>query len=243
MTLGANFDRMAAENPDDDMVPRGLEGFLESVHLSSDQDDYDEQADRVPIMTLHTAKGLEFPAVFIAGCEEGLLPHERSSQSQKEIEEERRLLFVGMTRAKEHLTLTHARFRRIRGQLNRCMMSPFLAEIPPETVQAVDETTGTRPEAFDPERRSGWDGRPARRGPAAVRGYSTPGPGRRIQPERDAETGLAVSEMVRHPTYGLGRVTGFTMSGKSRFVRVRFNTVGEKTLDPALAKLQKVSSA
>jgi len=243
VTLGANFDRTAAGNPDDEQVPRGLEGFLESVHLSSDQDGLDEQADRVPLMTLHTAKGLEFPAVFIAGCEEGLLPHERSSESRKEIEEERRLFFVGMTRAKQHLVLTHARYRRIRGQLSRCVASPFLAEIPPDAIDLVDETTGTRPESFDP---GGWGDRgtwPARRGPHGVPGYSAPGPDRRVEPERDAETGLAVSEMVRHPTYGLGRVTGFTTSGKSRFVRVRFNTVGEKTLDPALAKLEKVSSA
>ena len=227
VTLGANFDRdAAAAGQEDDTVPRGLEGFLQTVALASDQDDYDEKADRVPLMTLHAAKGLEFPAVFIAGCEDGLLPHVRSRESPSQLEEERRLFFVGLTRAKQHVALVYARFRRIRGRLERCMASPFLREIPEEAIEAIDETTGTSPAPLD-----------------EGRGYVGPGPQRVIRPETDPVTGLAIGEVVRHPTYGLGRVAGFTTGGGRRLVRVRFNTVGEKLLDPQYAKLQKVAPA
>ena len=221
MTLGARHDALAAEEPE---IARGLEGFLETVNLASDQDGFDESPDRLPLMTLHAAKGLEFPAVFIAGCEDGLLPHERSRESQAEVEEERRLFFVGMTRAKKHLTLTHARFRRIRGRPTRCVASPFLAELPPETVRRADETTGTQPAPLD-----------------GGRGYTGPGPDRLTPDETDPETGLAVGELVRHPTYGLGRVRHFTVGGGRRLVRIHFNTVGEKLLDPRLARLERVA--
>jgi DNA helicase-2/ATP-dependent DNA helicase PcrA len=222
VTLGARHDALSAEDPE---APQGLEGFLETVNLASDQDGFDESPDRLPLMTLHAAKGLEFPAVFIAGCEEGLLPHARSSESRAEIEEERRLFFVGMTRAKKHLVLTHARFRRIRGLESRCVASPFLAELAPETVRWVDETTGTQPAPLN-----------------GGRGYSGPGPDRLTPDETDAETGLAVGELVRHPTYGLGRVRHFTVGGGRRLVRVHFNTVGEKLLDARLARLERVAT-
>jgi len=224
VTLAARYDREPPEDPD--APARGLERFLETVNLSSDQDGYDESPDRVPLMTLHAAKGLEFPAVFIAGCEEGLLPHERSSESQAEIEEERRLLFVGMTRAKHHLVLTRARFRRIRGRPTRCVKSPFLVEIPSEMLRAEDETSGTRPAPLD-----------------SGSGYTGPGPERTTRAEIDSETGLAVGELVRHPTYGLGRIARFKTSGGRRFVRICFNTVGEKLLDPKFVRLERVALA
>jgi len=226
VTVGAAFDRTAAEHAHDPETPRGLEAFLQVVCLASDQDGYDERADRVPIMTLHAAKGLEFPAVFIAGCEDGLLPHSRNRDDPAAVEEERRLFFVGMTRAKQHLALTYARYRRIRGRLERAPASPFLGELPRETIQPVDETTGTSPTPFD-----------------SGRGYRPPGPDRLIRHETDAATGLAVGEVVRHPTYGLGRVARFATAGGRRMVRIRFNTVGEKLMDPALARLEKVADA
>jgi DNA helicase-2/ATP-dependent DNA helicase PcrA len=227
VTLGANFDRDAsAAPPDDPAVPRGLEGFLQTVSLSSDQDGYDEAVDRVPLMTLHAAKGLEFPAVFITGCEEGLLPHQRSMEDRGDIEEERRLFFVGMTRARKYLVLTFARFRRVRGTMMRQTRSPFLAEIPDATIQALDEVTGTTPAPT-----------------SSGRGYTSPGPERVVKPEVDALTGLAAGEVVRHPTYGQGRVMAFTTQGGNRMVRIRFNTVGEKLLDPRYARLDKVAPA
>jgi DNA helicase II / ATP-dependent DNA helicase PcrA len=224
VTLGTNFDRDAAAHGDDEEQPHGLDGFLETVALSSDQDSYDEKADRVPLMTLHAAKGLEFPAVFIVGCEHGLLPHERSIEDNRDIEEERRLFFVGITRAQKHLCLVHARFRHIRGRLERRMPSPFLREIPAETIERVDETTGTAPSS-DSEV-----------------GYRAPGAQRVIKPEVDQQTGMAPNEMVRHPTYGIGRVVGFKTGGGRRLIVIRFNTVGEKTLDPQYARLVRVAA-
>jgi len=227
VTLGANFDRTVAEAGGDEAVPTGLEGFLETVSLSSDQDSYDESAKRVPLMTLHAAKGLEFPAVIISGCEDGLLPHRRSEEeSESDIEEERRLFFVGLTRAKQQLFLTYTRFRRIRGRTERRMPSRFLEEIPREAVKKVDETTGTMPTPFE---RGG--------------GYAMPGPDRIIKPEKDAATGYSAGEVVRHATYGTGRVMAFETQGGRRMVRVRFNTVGEKLLDPKYARLVRVSPA
>jgi DNA helicase-2/ATP-dependent DNA helicase PcrA len=226
VTLGANFDRMVAEAGDDESVPHGLEGFLETVSLSSDQDSYDESAKRVPLMTLHAAKGLEFPAVVISGCEHGLLPHIRTGENESDIEEERRLFFVGLTRAKQYLFLTHARFRRIRGRTERRMPSRFLEEIPRKTVKNVDETTGTMPAALD---KGG--------------GYAGPGPDRVVKPEKDVATGFAAGEVVRHATYGTGRIVAFETQGGRRMVRVRFNTVGEKLLDPKYARLTRIAPA
>ncbi len=108
---------------------RGLVGWLEEVSLMTDVDRYDPRSARVSIMTLHTAKGLEFHVVFIVGCEEGLLPHSRSQAAEREREEERRLLFVGITRAREELHLLHARQRRRWGEFSFSVRSSFLGEI------------------------------------------------------------------------------------------------------------------
>jgi DNA helicase-2/ATP-dependent DNA helicase PcrA len=226
VTLGANYDRLMAESPPEDARPP-LEGFLEQVNLSSDQDGYDERADRVPIMTLHAAKGLEFPAVFIAGCEEGLLPHERREERPDEIEEERRLFFVGMTRAMQRLTVLFARYRKIRGRPEPRIPSRFLSELDPAAVRRESERTGTTP-TRDAQ------GRPT---------YAQPGDQAPVRAERDARTGLAAGQIVRHPTYGLGRVEGFETQGGRRMVRIQFYQVGPKLLDPKYARLEPVASA
>jgi DNA helicase-2/ATP-dependent DNA helicase PcrA len=103
--------------------------YLQQIALFSDADSYDNTQDRVALMTLHTAKGLEFDNVFIVGLEEGLLPHERSAEDEEELEEERRLLFVGITRAKQRLHISYARYRTYRGQLMRTIPSQFLFEL------------------------------------------------------------------------------------------------------------------
>src|SRR5206468_9050586 len=110
----------------------------ENITLASDVDSWDERQDSVLIMTMHAAKGLEFPVVYLVAMEQGLLPHERSLGRGDEEEEERRLAFVGMTRAKEELYLCHARLREFRGQTLYAIPSTFLDELPAEGVEHVD---------------------------------------------------------------------------------------------------------
>jgi superfamily I DNA/RNA helicase len=103
--------------------------FFSELALGVDVDLWDPRADRVALLTLHAAKGLEFPVVFLVGCEDGLIPLHWGSLDQTDLAEERRLLFVGMTRAQDRLLLTHARKRRRHGKLQKCQVSPFLADI------------------------------------------------------------------------------------------------------------------
>ncbi len=123
--------------------------FLEQISLASAVDRWEDDTGSVALMTLHAAKGLEFPVVFIVGLEQGLLPHARSGESDAELEEERRLLFVGITRARRELYLSHCRLREFRGQRTATIPSCFLSELPEEAVQEHD--------------RSGYDPTPARR--------------------------------------------------------------------------------
>jgi DNA helicase II / ATP-dependent DNA helicase PcrA len=124
----AEFDEIAA--------PEGLARFLEEVALVSDQDELEDRPERVTLITLHAAKGLEFPIVFIVGLEEGLLPHKRALEDERELEEERRLAYVGMTRAKDRLYLIHARHRSTWGVGAASEASRFLTELPEELLEA-----------------------------------------------------------------------------------------------------------
>src|SRR5438067_12727020 len=116
---------------------RTLQHFLEQITLASDVDGWDEKQDCVAVMTLHAAKGLEFPVVYVLANEQGILPHERSLSKNEELEEERRLAFVGMTRAKDELYLTHCRLREFRGQTLYAVPSMFLDELPADGVAEV----------------------------------------------------------------------------------------------------------
>ncbi|HET7636395.1 MAG TPA: UvrD-helicase domain-containing protein [Candidatus Limnocylindria bacterium] len=140
----AEFDEIAA--------PEGLARFLEEVALVSDQDTLEDRTDRVTLITLHAAKGLEFPVVFMVGLEEGLLPHKRALEDERELEEERRLAYVGMTRAKDRLYLVHAHHRSTYGMGAAAEPSRFLAELP-EDLLASSRDGGT------PFRRNGWQQR------------------------------------------------------------------------------------
>jgi DNA helicase-2/ATP-dependent DNA helicase PcrA len=127
----------------------GLEAYLERSWLVNDIDDWDSETDKATLMTLHAAKGLEFPAVFIVAVEDGVLPHERVGQHPDELEEERRLAFVGITRAKEELQLSYAVTRDYRGVRRRTIPSSFLMEIPREEMEIVDAASAFE-HAFDP---------------------------------------------------------------------------------------------
>jgi DNA helicase-2/ATP-dependent DNA helicase PcrA len=147
----ANIDELktAARQFDErDTAHSRLEGFLEQASLVNDTDGWTENLDRVTMMTLHAAKGLEFPVVFIVAIEEGLLPHERSQDSVDQLEEERRLLFVGITRAEAELHLSMARYREFRGQRRMTVPSPFLGQLPRSAMEV--STPGYSPQAYPP---------------------------------------------------------------------------------------------
>jgi DNA helicase-2/ATP-dependent DNA helicase PcrA len=124
-----------------------LERFLESIQLLQEADNYETDAEKITLMTLHSAKGLEFSVVFIAGLEEGLLPHKKSLFSQEDLEEERRLFYVGMTRSKKELYITLAKTRFVHGDYQDNLPSQFLNDLPEEYLnfidQAVFDNTGT----------------------------------------------------------------------------------------------------
>ena len=140
LTVAREFDDRA---PD----PRPLADFLEELSLVGDTDDWQSESDRVTLMTLHAAKGLEFPVVFLIACEQGLLPHERSRDQPEQLEEERRLMFVGMTRAQEELQLSRVVYRDFRGQPRMTVPSPFLMELPRAEMDCRDETARLVPDA------------------------------------------------------------------------------------------------
>lgn len=131
ITAAVEFDRRHPEGA-------SLEAFLEQVALVSDTDAFEDSNDRVTLMTMHAAKGLEFPRVFVIGVEDDLLPHKRSKESPAEVEEERRLLFVGITRAKEWLQLSCCKRRAIRGDVRPVIPSPFLNELPLSEMQRIE---------------------------------------------------------------------------------------------------------
>jgi DNA helicase-2/ATP-dependent DNA helicase PcrA len=222
----------AAKQFHDENSGSTITDFLEQITLASDVDGWDEQADHVSVMTLHSSKGLEFPVVYVLAVEEGLLPHERSLANDEEIEEERRLCFVGMTRAMKELYLCHARMREFRGQFNYCIPSGFLQELPRE-VQFHDPAMSRN------YARSAADEWRAKVGPAAKDWADTGArpflPPKKPHPDLKPtipdvpETGLAVGVLVQHEEYGLGSVVDVSGFGALRKVKIRFPGHGEKT--------------
>ena len=137
-----------------------LETFLEQASLVSDTDDWEPSGGSVSLMTLHAAKGLEFAVVYVVAIEQGLLPHERSREDPAQLEEERRLLFVGITRCREQLQLSFAETRLIRGGTGRAIPSPFLLELPREEMEVVQLAAPREPEsdqAWEPEGEVEWE--------------------------------------------------------------------------------------
>lgn len=192
-------------------LPDGkLEDLLSQISLVSEQDAYDEEASTVTFMTLHNAKGLEFPVVFMVGLEDGVFPHMRSLGEPAELEEERRLAYVGMTRAKERLYLTHAWNRSLWGGSRYNPPSRFLKEIPSELVQMVGETPGrstsTQPRYPDLER---------------------------------ANAGWKVGQEVAHDRWGAGVITSLTGYGEKAEATIWFSDNGEKRLLLAFAPIKK----
>ena len=209
-----------------------LQDYLESVALITDLDAYDPSLDRVTLMTLHAAKGLEFPVVFMTGMEEGLFPHSRTVEEGEDIEEERRLCYVGMTRAMEKLFLTHARQRRIYGSFQFNPPSRFLGEIPEHLLDQIAappksglQQTGNHNlasvfEALGQQEEAGGE-EPL----FEEEDFEEP-----VRMVPDAEEGVKIGMHVRHPRFGLGTIRRIEGTGDSQKVTVWFNTIGPKKL-------------
>ena len=219
--------------------------FLETVALVSDADELDGDDSRVSLMTLHTAKGLEFPAVFLVGLEDGVFPHMRALGDPVELEEERRLCYVGITRARRFLYLSHAWVRSLWGQTSHNIPSRFLAEIPSELVRDVRAGRTGRVGSQRLEAGSirgaarGWDQwEPWERTPHDDEGGRTFGSGAGpapIEGRRRESTGaellnLQPGEVVVHERWGEGLVLSTRGEGDKAQARVRFSQVGEKSL-------------
>ena len=213
INTAASYDEQAQEP--------SLVEYLQQISLFSDADAYDATSERVALMTLHAAKGLEFDNVFVIGLEDGLLPHERGEGDNDELEEERRLFFVGVTRARINLHLSYARYRTVRGQFLRTVASPFLFELGPGI--------GPEEEREQPDVGFGTYGAPARK-PQARTVVSIP----KKEPE------FAPGQLVRHKAFGLGRVRKYADMGANSVVTVEFNTGQTKSLLLQYANLSKV---
>ena len=196
-----------------------LTAFLSHAALEAGEEQAADGEDLVSLMTLHSAKGLEFPAVFLCGMEEGLFPHSRSSDEPAKLEEERRLCYVGMTRAKRKLCMSYAESRRLYGGSDRYSTpSRFLRELPPERVEEV--------------RLRGTVSRPVMRGPAKRRAGS--------ESMYEGSNGMRLGQRVRHPKFGEGVVLMYEGQGAHARVQVNFEAAGSKWLVVGYANLVTV---
>ncbi|MSQ11357.1 MAG: AAA family ATPase [Dehalococcoidia bacterium] len=216
--------RALASESSDLPPPEGLATFLERVALVSDQDNLDEAKEGLTLITLHQAKGLEFRSVFLVGMEEGLLPHTRSMDSPEELEEERRLCYVGMTRAEERLYLVRAFRRHMAGGSSASLPSRFLRDVPVEAMTQPGALARTTPQ----------EPRLTRRERAALAGE-----GRPAEPLPD-KPALRPGDHVRHEKFGEGVVASFQPSGSDHEVTVAFDQNGVKRLLYSVAPLEKL---
>lgn len=243
----------------DEQNPGGgkLEEYLERSWLVNETDNWDTDTEKVTLMTLHAAKGLEFPVVFIVAVEDGVLPHERVGQHPDELEEERRLAFVGITRAKEELQLSYAVTRDFRGVRRRTIPSSFLMEMPRDEMEMVDSAGAfDTVHAWDDVHEGGdesWDdwqiesisAEPAGGGdakPAVIVGAAAIKTAAALERE-NGESSVTKDEAPRvspdvfrqgmtvtHPEYGPGKIVALSGAGKNRRATIQFATVGQKKI-------------
>ena len=201
----------------EDNEDSSLLGFLANASLASDLDDIKEGEEKVSLMTLHSAKGLEFPIVFLAGLEQGLFPHSRSLNDPLSLEEERRLCYVGVTRAQEQLFLTYAKERYVWGSREVKIPSQFLKELPPELMTSnvrLVKTSSHVPKKLHQE-----------------------------QQKTDSFSDWSVGDRVIHNVFGEGEITHVLGSGKKVTVAVKFPGIGRKILDPTATTIAKIESS
>ncbi len=213
-----------------------LGGFVDRLSLLSEADEAKGSNDaRVWMMTMHAAKGLEFPVVIVAGMEEGLFPHSRSIEDEDEVEEERRLCYVGLTRARERLILTSAARRRVFGDYQSTDPSRFLDEIPAELIRRIEPVVApawnsTRYETRNPYGR--------RFGGSRTKEPVAPFPAYEDE-DQSSPSGLRVGLRVRHKQFGVGTVLAVDEQGDDTRVTVKFNAVGTKKLVARYAALER----
>lgn len=216
-----------------------LEDFLSGAALASDADSKDTEQNRVTLMTLHASKGLEFPVVYLVGLEQGLFPSYRSLEDPAALEEERRLCYVGITRAKERLFLSHASERRLWGGMREpAVPSVFLAELPEELVQGDIPRSGGASIRRDNrlDRLTRVDRDDVQRTAAGGAGGAPANAVRRRAPART----WAVGDRLRHSAFGEGQVTHLFGSGEKISLAVKFEGMGPKILDPRLAPIEGI---
>jgi DNA helicase-2/ATP-dependent DNA helicase PcrA len=211
LSATGEFDRLAEE--------KDLRSFLENIALVSDIDNLDEEIDRVSLMTLHSAKGLEFPVVFLTGLEEGVFPHSRSLLEPGEMEEERRLCYVGLTRARERLYLTHCWKRTLYGAERYNKPSRFLEEIPPHLMEGDDALSKA--------------GQSKSFRPLPVRDFR----------ERNPQTleAFVLGDKVKHSKWGVGVIVGVQGEGVNAEFKVAFPDQGIKLLLAKYAPLERAN--
>lgn len=218
-----------------------LSGFLEEVALVADIDNLDEESDYVVLMTLHSAKGLEFSYVFLAGMEDGLFPSYMTitADDPMELEEERRLCYVGITRAMKELTLTCAKRRMVRGETQYNIASRFLKEIPESLIGTVSGTLRERPQMEIARNQTYAKAKAAFHSQA----FGIKRPVQQFKVASGEGPGYDVGDRVRHMKFGEGLVTAITEGGRDYEVTVEFDRFGVKKMFAAFAKLQKMDES
>ena len=246
LTVAMEFEEQMAEN--------SLEEFLEGITLSSDIDNADDQEDSVTLMTLHSAKGLEFPVVFLVGMEEGIFPGYKSIGEPKELEEERRLCYVGITRAKQNLFISCARQRTIFGSTSCNQVSRFVKEIPKELMDGFDETFEDKPQKTYEDYQYEWkygnshvtsyksdEVKSAK--PAMQYNFRTAESFLNNLNKKPASASVDVSiyragQRVYHKKFGEGRINYVEAEGDDAKVDITFDKIGHKRLMAKYAGLE-----
>jgi len=227
MQMISNAEEYISNNPEGTLA-----SYLEEVSLVADIDNYDKDAEAVTIMTIHSAKGLEFPVVFVPGFEEGIFPGNQSIAMNEELEEERRLAYVAITRAKENLICTHARERMLFGQTQYNVISRFVQEIPEECVNRelseAEKLANEQRSSFKPRRRIEISkellNKTSNVGSAAKRNATT----------------LTTGDRVSHITFGQGTVLSARPMGADVLYEIAFDNAGTKKLMGTYAKMKKI---
>jgi DNA helicase-2/ATP-dependent DNA helicase PcrA len=206
-----------AIDPEEREALTPLSAFLSHAALEAGDGQADPNEDAVKLMTLHSAKGLEFPLVILCGLEDGLFPHQMSMDEPGRLEEERRLCYVGMTRARQELILTYAECRRTYGQAMLCKPSRFLKEIPAELMEEVRINAKiTRPVVSQTPKRRSWNNHNSNKN----------------------DSGLRIGQSVRHVTFGEGTILDVEPNGPKSRIQVKFKKTGTKWLLASVAKLE-----